>query len=277
MPVEMMYTQLLDLYSSHYWDYTKAEAMRLNLPNGYRMAEFHAKYFLTKDAELPKIFFLTDMQENIEQGIEFDTLEDQDFVKCIDLPFKCCLFQPTDSCFTELVAKIDDLGSDSRPIIINSILALEVSPQNYVFAIAAELEELGRNVPSISVVAYDTPKASIKALYEMLKMCIQKTCQYIAKKSTDKGQATMNHYVKHAGQGRKVKIKKVIYVGKRKTIEAQGHRNVDWPHKWLVRGHWRKIVGVGKDRENNYTQKDFTWVVPHTKGKGVLVNKVRKV
>jgi len=114
MTVKLMYTQLLDLYSSAFWDYTKAQAMKLNLPNGYRMAEFHAKYFLTKDAELPKIFFLTDMEENIEQGIEFNTLEDQDFVKSIDLPFKCCLFQPTDSCFTELTARVADLGEEQR-------------------------------------------------------------------------------------------------------------------------------------------------------------------
>jgi len=277
MAVQLMYPQLLDLYSSAFWDYTKAQAVKLNLPNGYRMAEFHAKYFLTKDAELPKIFFVSDMEENIEQGIEFDTLEDQDFVKCIDLPFKCCLFQPTDSCFTELTARVADLGEEQRPIVINSVLALEVSAQNYVFGIAAEGVKVGNTPASISVVAYDTPKESMRALYQMLKICVQKTCQYIAKKKTDKGQATMYHYVKHAGQGKKVKIKKVIYVGKRKTIEAQGNRSVDWSHKWLVSGHWRDIKGIGKDRDGKYVEKDRTWVVPHKKGKGVLVDKIRKV
>lgn len=50
-------------------------------------------------------------------------------------------------------------------------------------------------------------------------------------------------------------------------IEVAGMvRPVDWSHRWEVRGHWREVKGLGKDREGNYTVPGFTWVMNHTKG-----------
>lgn len=41
---------------------------------------------------------------------------------------------------------------------------------------------------------------------------------------------------------------------------------IDWSHRWRVRGHWRHIPGrIGKDREGNI-QKDYTWVSDHVRG-----------
>ena len=40
---------------------------------------------------------------------------------------------------------------------------------------------------------------------------------------------------------------------------------------------WRKVDGVGKDRDGAYTVRGQTWVSPHTKGKGNLVKKSRVV
>jgi hypothetical protein len=33
-----------------------------------------------------------------------------------------------------------------------------------------------------------------------------------------------------------------------------------------VRGHWRKVNGIGKDRSGEYCVKEFTWVTEHDKG-----------
>lgn len=52
---------------------------------------------------------------------------------------------------------------------------------------------------------------------------------------------------------------------------------IDWSHKWRVRGHWRRVDGVGKDRTGSYCVKGATWVAPHVKGKSALVEKTRLV
>lgn len=76
------------------------------------------------------------------------------------------------------------------------------------------------------------------------------------------------------------KIKHVIYLGltheKGRSVSVEGEP-VDWSHRWEVRGHWRKIRGVGKDRDNKPIVNGFTWVVPHIKGDESLplIKKIR--
>ena len=41
---------------------------------------------------------------------------------------------------------------------------------------------------------------------------------------------------------------------------------VDFSHRWQVRGHWRKIAGIGKNREDEYTVSGYTFVCEHEKG-----------
>jgi hypothetical protein len=41
---------------------------------------------------------------------------------------------------------------------------------------------------------------------------------------------------------------------------------IDWSHQWEVMGHWRRVKGIGKDRNGSYTQVGYTWVEPHIKG-----------
>lgn len=42
-------------------------------------------------------------------------------------------------------------------------------------------------------------------------------------------------------------------------------------------GHWRRVPGIGKDRDGNYVVRGQTWVNPCVKGKGELVTKQRVV
>lgn len=43
-----------------------------------------------------------------------------------------------------------------------------------------------------------------------------------------------------------------------------------------VRGHWRKIKGIGKNRENDYTIDGYTWIKDYKKGdKNKLLNKAK--
>lgn len=50
-------------------------------------------------------------------------------------------------------------------------------------------------------------------------------------------------------------------------------RKIEWTFAFPVRGHWRRISGIGKDRHGNYVVKDRTWVKESVKGSGELINK----
>jgi len=42
--------------------------------------------------------------------------------------------------------------------------------------------------------------------------------------------------------------------------------HIDWASRWEVRGHWRAISGIGKNRDGEYGVQNWTWVIPHVKG-----------
>jgi hypothetical protein len=54
---------------------------------------------------------------------------------------------------------------------------------------------------------------------------------------------------------------------------------IDWSHRWEVRGHWRKVDGIGKDPEGMYIVEGWTWVNDFVKGPEELpiVKKLRLV
>lgn len=69
---------------------------------------------------------------------------------------------------------------------------------------------------------------------------------------------------------RVARIRRIVHVcPKNKSTqyaESLG-REIDWSHRWLVRGHWRVLLGrLGKDREGRYCVKDWTWTRDHEKG-----------
>jgi hypothetical protein len=66
---------------------------------------------------------------------------------------------------------------------------------------------------------------------------------------------------------------------KDKTDPITAGGKVDFSHRWEVRGHWRKVNGIGKDREGAYGIHGFTWVAPCVKGPEALplITKVRWV
>lgn len=41
---------------------------------------------------------------------------------------------------------------------------------------------------------------------------------------------------------------------------------LDWSHRWEVRGHWRHVRGLGKDRAGDYIVAGYTWVKDFVKG-----------
>lgn len=74
------------------------------------------------------------------------------------------------------------------------------------------------------------------------------------------------------------KINRVIYCRNKDiptNIDYIKNGKIDWTHKFMVRGHWRKTDSIGKDRAGEYIVPGFTWVTEHEKGDGILINKIR--
>ena len=97
------------------------------------------------------------------------------------------------------------------------------------------------------------------------------------------GIETVNIKVKlTTGRNKKIrKIRRVIHIRSKKERENvkpyKSGQHIDWSHSWLVRGHWRTIKGIGKDRAGNYCLSGKTFVLPYKKGEGDVIKKVRVV
>lgn len=77
-------------------------------------------------------------------------------------------------------------------------------------------------------------------------------------------------------------IREVIFISPRRqsiyTNEGSG-KTIDYSHRFAVRGHWRRVSGIGKDRQGNYCIQGYTWVVDSIKGPEdkPLINKTRVI
>lgn len=65
-------------------------------------------------------------------------------------------------------------------------------------------------------------------------------------------------------------VRRLIHVAPKSQREAvrptQSSRQINWSHRWEVRGHWRKVDALGKDRSGEYIIPGFTWVKESIKG-----------
>jgi hypothetical protein len=76
------------------------------------------------------------------------------------------------------------------------------------------------------------------------------------------------------------RIKSIIHITPKrntKTVSTESKRIINWSHAWTVRGHWRKVSGIGKDRDGIESVKGHTWIKSYIKGDGELVKKSRIV
>ena len=118
--------------------------------------------------------------------------------------------------------------------------------------------------------------------YVLIKNTLRACCAYLKESRIAEDPQTLNR-VKILKEGRKKKvypISSVTYIVPKKntvSFERKMGRSFDWSHSFEVRGHWRKIKGIGKDREGQYCINGFTWVSPSVKGKGDLVKKIRVI
>ena len=64
------------------------------------------------------------------------------------------------------------------------------------------------------------------------------------------------------------KIKTIIHVRQNDNPKQTGVYGgpLDWTHRWEVMGHWRRVKGIGKNREGIYETIGFTWIGNYIKG-----------
>ena len=169
------------------------------------------------------------------------------------LPFQTCVFEMRDSHQPVFIAKYK--GELFR---IFCVLIHEISPGKIISC------SLERGINGMPVLGYYNVNDN-NYIYDLL-------IQHI--KASKMGIEEWNEEIKTprkigVGYHKSVQVKSIIRIVPKKSkidYKPLKSRTIIWSHKWEVMGHWRKINGIGKNRENEYSVNGFTWVVPHTKG-----------
>jgi hypothetical protein len=221
-------------------------------------------------------------------------LEGQAESETVDLPFKTVFIEGLND---ETIAQNNTntatpYGVTTSIVSRKGLLVHEIEPESYkVFALVEErLAQGGELKPKKTTIEAcylneqtlsNQLDGTVFLLYRKLKNIFNK----IRTNPVEYGSENVNiRFRVGSGQDREpVKIKSVVHIRlKRKesaALASTDPRRIEWSHKWEVRGHWRKISGIGKDRDSRYTIKGFTWVIPYVKGpeEKQLVTKVRLV
>lgn len=192
----------------------------------------------------------------------------------MDLPFECCWFEIIDPA-THQPTPVNDywVKNKNEPETMElriqtlGVLAEEVAPGQY-----REWSLLRR--PGGKTGIHLTHRVSNKEIDGYLGMI-------------DRGRVaseTVRERIK-IGTGKTKRthtIRQIIRVFRKSEIATARpafSREIDWTHRWEVRGHWRTVSGIGKNREGEYCIPGFTWVKDFVKGPDdkPLVKKIRLV
>jgi hypothetical protein len=167
-------------------------------------------------------------------------------------------------------------ADDGMPLVsVIAFMAVEIDPGHFMYFMYVEYprgdgsKNFEREV-MLTVTLNEVANELIKRLY------VEKT-----------GIEPGRHKIK-VGTGknkRHVKINRVIHVRPKRLVsidtKTDDGREIDWSHRWSVRGHWRSLPAgkVGKDRDGNYGVLENTWVTEHLKGpeSAPLISKTRVV
>lgn len=159
----------------------------------------------------------------------------------LDLPFKTCSFE-----------RLDDLGGYAC-YLIN-----EVEPRSY------QIYALTKNKGQYYLLFSSTDSMTVA-----FKNKINSFLRQIKHGKT--GIENVKETVRiGSGASREIhKIRRIVHVcNKREYLKARSvtGKPIDWSHQWSVRGHWRRVNGLGKDRNDDYSVHGFTWVTDHIRG-----------
>jgi hypothetical protein len=148
------------------------------------------------------------------------------------------------------------------------VLAAEISPNNWKYWWSKSKEIDGNHKEFVSSQEDDI---HIKIFWALVDRINHQSV----------GTEKVRHRAKiGSGKDKKtITIRQITYVypQQERPTHAPSGREIDWSHRWFVRGHWRKANGIGKNREGIYCVPDWTWVSEHIKGTGNIVKKVHVI
>lgn len=206
----------------------------------------------------------SDIRPIITAGTDFGFITDEDLDAPLDLPFSLCVFEDIDKNILSLVKNEDDLDTYKE---IRAVLVMEHGG-DYIFA---DLYYKGSD-KGIALITKKSPDS-----YKSRLGVIRRLCKTLNNKKNKTGSVKTNTRIKlDAYSGKTIKRLVVISDSNQKSLTSiKLGTEVDWSHAWEVRGHWRSVKGLGRNRCGDYCIEGYTWVSPHVKGKGDLLTKTR--
>lgn len=187
---------------------------------------------------------------SFNEGGKVDQILDDDKIPA--LPFKLCSIELEGDGMIYANLTTGDFW-------ISSYIVKEISPSKYHFYILASLD----GIHTTAVVFSDSGFLN--------KRLVAITNSFIQRIATEKtGLCKCNEVVKLKNSNKGIKnnhkIKSYLYVTNNTNgVSAYGHP-VNFTHSFEVRGHWRKIKGIGLDRNGERNVTDATWIRPYVKG-----------
>jgi hypothetical protein len=166
----------------------------------------------------------------------------------IDLPFEVCSFE---------------VRGEIMPGGYRCVLMRELEPR--VFEMYCYKESSDRSL-MIEYVDYRTVKTEGGVRPAQLVSYLLKR---LTKERTGLEEIKLREKIGTGKERRPLGIRKIIRVAPDKrasSVEALAKKAINWSHRWMVRGHWRKHEGIGKNRQGDYVVSGWTWVASHQKG-----------
>jgi hypothetical protein len=202
-----------------------------------------------------------------------DAPEETKDISCelsLDCPFQTIAIEMADG---PICSPPEDYGID-WDVYIYCIVVREVEPKKF---------ESASLVKAVNKMTGDM-MFNIVLETKTLNEIVQKLMDRLNSKSSSVGFENIRSHAIKLGSGKSkdsFRVRRIVHVVPKKEQQAysQRYEKVDWSHRWLVRGHWRKVDGVGKDRAGDYSTNGFTWVTDHEKGpeSAPLITKTRLV
>lgn len=186
--------------------------------------------------------------------------------KDIAPPFETCWFQLPEN---PNATKLDDvvlrgLVDSSSQEEVYALFIHELSPHNYLFAMllrdihrAKSIRlRIGRCSPEEDSPMWNAIVAWLQPFGRKSRFGVQRSHEKVK--------------YKQGGENKFLRIKRIVYVyPHRETPDHKrtaSERRLEFSHRFQVRGHWRKIAGIGKNRADEYVVSGYTYVREHEKG-----------
>lgn len=197
--------------------------------------------------------------EELEQALGFDQRE-------MDAPFRVFSIEMLgDNNYVTIPRSNDEVK-----IYTSCILIEEISPKVFCYYSLCEVRSGG--ILKQVVLVTNTQGAIVEEFLSRLK---KEACGIEAIRARVK--------VGSGKDKRIVTFRKIIHVKSKaqlsKDLTSGVGVTINWSHRWSVRGHWRVISGLGKNREGQYCVFGHTWITEHEKGPedAPLITKTRLV